>query len=190
MRNGWTTEPFVVGKINGDDYLRKKTTQCHVGREWWDEILRFRIDNVEKTFISVEVRERGPLLLHSFWIGEIHLLVRDYKDGELHQGWAKLGNGLWKTHTRSSRGHIHLAVQMTDSKFTRPFLDEPIEAPLTFDEWISDKSLPGHVPLKVTKFPKLETKATKSRKKKPQKKKRRKIQTQSLKISSKPFKPN
>jgi len=133
--NYYQSEPFVSIKMNGHEYIGKKTTNYHMGREWWDKIFRFTCHNVHTDWISVEVREKGFHLIGSDWLGEVQVKVKDYADGRVHQQWFKLGGGLWKNHTRKPKGCIHLSFQLMNNKYDHPFTSKPVERPLTYQEW-------------------------------------------------------
>jgi len=128
-------EPFVTVKKNGHEYLHKKSTKFHSGVEWWEQSFRFKIKSVEIDWVAVELREKGLHLMSSDWIGEVCLKVKEYKDGFVHEDWFKLGKGSWKMHTRQPRGYLHLAIQLKDNKYDRPFEIEPKAKRQTFEEW-------------------------------------------------------
>jgi len=130
-------EPFVTGKLNSHEHFHKKSTRYLSGVDWWEQTFRFRIKNIEADYVAIEVREKGMHVIGSDWIGEVALKVRDFKDGEVKENWYKLDNtyASMKVHRRKPRGYIHLMIELKHNKFERPFIDEPKQQRLTFDEW-------------------------------------------------------
>jgi len=135
----YTSEPYVSLKKNGKDWPNK-FTGCFPGREWWDQIFRFKIKRTNAEYINLEVRDRGTalLLVGSFWIGEVRINIRDFSDGLVHQKWFRLGNSLFKRHRRKPKGAIHLAFHLVSNKHVHPFSTPSVEVPQTFGEWIAN----------------------------------------------------
>jgi len=131
----YVSEPFVSIKMNGNEFSKKRTTNYHMGRQWWDRIFNFSTSDIKNDWLAVEVREKGYHLLGSDWIGEVKIRIKDYADGKVHQKWFKLGGGAWKSHTRKPRGAIHLAFQLASNKNVHPFNTPPIEETLTYEQW-------------------------------------------------------
>lgn len=128
-------EPFVTIKLNGHEFLHKKSTKYHSGVEWWEQTFRFKITQPDLDWVAVEVREKGLHLLGSDWIGEVQLRVKDFMDGKVHENWYKLGKGAWKNHSRQPRGYIHLSIHLLPNKYRRPFEGEEPSKRLSFEEW-------------------------------------------------------
>jgi len=132
-----TIEPFVVIKLNGDDFT-KKSTGYKLGIQWWDKNLCLTVKHLEYDYITVELREKGYHLITSDWIGELQFSVKDFKDGQVHQNWYQLQTASVKKHTRQPRGYIHLAFQLLRSKSERPFA-RALEI-INFEEWDSKRT--------------------------------------------------
>jgi len=139
----YQSEPFVSIKMNGHEYIGKKRTNYHMGREWWDKIFKFTSKSPTTDWIAVEVREKGYHIVRSDWLGEVQVRIKDYADGKVHQKWFKLGGGAWKHHTRKPKGCIHLAFQLMENKFDHPFNKKPVEPSMTYEEWKQSLKISG-----------------------------------------------
>lgn len=105
------------------------------------EIFSSKCKNIERDFITIEIRDKGYHFFRSDWVGEVHLNISDYVDGKVHQQWYKLGEALVKKHISKPRGFIRIQTQLLDDPYQRPFATPPVEPILSFDEWVSFFSL-------------------------------------------------
>jgi len=112
--NAFTNEPVVTLKLKGTEKKQKKSTTSHCGREWWDEVFKFETVDFQNEWIKVEAREKGYYFCVSYWIGEVHIRIRDYLDGRVHQQWFPLNAGSSKLHQKP-KGAIHLSLRLTDN---------------------------------------------------------------------------
>jgi len=135
-------QPLVCIKYNGSDYYNKKCTRTQKGVEWWDQIFKFKIRDIDIDWMQIQLRDKHLKLIGSTWMGEIQLQLKDLKDGSVHDAWYPMGRSLWKVHTRNPRGYVHLVMRVTNSKFDRPFLDT--NQTLSIHEWESmGRPMPG-----------------------------------------------
>jgi len=133
---GQLTEPFVEIKYNGSSHLNKRHTKYKQGVEWWEKTFRFKVKDLETDWFAVELRDKHFHTFSSDWIGEVQLKVNAFTDGEIHEAWYKLSKGNWKYSSKQPKGHIHLAIQMMNTKYERPFADQQFEK-TSYEQWRS-----------------------------------------------------
>lgn len=135
---GDVPEPVINVRMNGYHELHKKTAQLRTGYEWYDITFKFKVQDLESDFLSVELKNRNRFVA-SDWIGEIQLDLSAFADGKTCESWYQFGKGHWKgrNKARVPHGYVHLHIQLMDGdKTLPPFEDESHDHKgHSFEEW-------------------------------------------------------